>query len=61
LADEQDPTDAAARLEAALERIALMARRPPAAPQGGDTSRIAVRLDAIIAQLRAALGAAADS
>jgi len=61
LADEEDPTDAAARLEAALERIAQVARRPQIAPQGIDTTRIAARLDALIAQLRAALGVQAGS
>ena len=61
MADEQDPTDAAVRLEAALERIAQLARRPPATPPGVETVRIAARLDALIAQLRAALGAAAGS
>jgi hypothetical protein len=61
LADDQDPADAAARLEAALERIANAARRPSAGSPVVDTVRIAARLDALIAQLRAALSASAGS
>lgn len=65
MTDDEDAADAAARLESALERIAQHARR---APSGGataaevamtgesaDTSAIAGRLDALIAQLRGAL------
>jgi hypothetical protein len=58
LAENEDPADAASRLEEALERIARHAQRPHAVPPGADTARIAARLDALIAQLRAALGAA---
>jgi hypothetical protein len=59
LAENEDPADAALRLEEALERIAKFTHRPPPAPTGVDAARIAARLDALIAQLRAALGAAA--
>jgi hypothetical protein len=63
LAENEDPADAASRLEEALERIAqhshkLNAHRPLPVPHEADTARIAARLDALIAQLRAALGAA---
>jgi hypothetical protein len=58
LAENEDPADAASRLEEALERIAQHTQRPLPAPSGMDTARIAARLDALIAQLRAALGAA---
>ena len=56
--------DPAARLEAALERIAQLAARPPApppAPSGPDPVVLA-RLDSLIVQLREALddGEAAD-
>lgn len=50
--DEMD--DAAARLEAALERIARHAR-PGVVPEGVDTAEIAARLDRLIGQLRGAL------
>jgi hypothetical protein len=56
LAENEDPADAAARLEAALERIARYAQQPPPAGSGADTVRIATRLDALIAHIRAALG-----
>jgi hypothetical protein len=59
VADQDEANDAAERLGAALERIAVVARRPAPAPPSADTARIAARLDALIAQLRAALGAAA--
>jgi hypothetical protein len=60
--------DEAARLEAALERIArarlgapaATAHAPPAAqagPPAPELARIAARLDAVIAELRAALRA----
>ena len=74
MAESDDPAVAASRLEQALERIALLAARPvavaahPAAPPvdaparhlaaGIDTARIAVRLDLLIAQVRAALSEA---
>lgn len=50
--------DAAARLEAALERIARLAEAPPeraAAPEGPSRAALMSRLDQIIAQLRGAL------
>ena len=60
MADSEDPTEAALRLEAALERIARLAR-PAAgdqetADEAPDIAPIAARLDALIVQLRAALG-----
>jgi len=59
LTDDEDTAAAAARLESALERIAQHARRkPPEVAMAGesvDTSAIALRLDALIAQLRGAL------
>jgi len=63
LAENDDPAEAATRLEAALERIAQNAHKStPYVPQPesavADTARITARLDALIAQLRAALGAA---
>ena len=52
-------SDALARLEAALDRIALAPRPVPSAPSAGtmqadapDTAKIAERLDILIAQLR---------
>jgi hypothetical protein len=60
VAESDDPADAASRLEAALERIARHARSQPAAP-GVDTTGIAARLDALIAQLRAVLGSSANT
>ena len=45
--------DALTRLEAALERIALSTR--PTAAASADTSAVAERLDALIAQMRGAL------
>ena len=71
MADSEDPAEAAVRLEEALERIAALARRPlPAAPQtvlqpegampDVDAARMAARLDALISQIRAALGVSAD-
>ena len=57
MAENEDPADAASRLEEALERIARHTQRPLPAPPGADTARIAARLDALIAQIRAALGA----
>ncbi len=66
-AETDDPTDAAARLEAALQRIAQAAsqagRQPPDAPAPDPAlqdwirsgTEIAERLDMLIAELRAAL------
>jgi hypothetical protein len=65
MADEpEDPDAAADRLEAALERIALLAAIPPASPEESadrpdvelSVPEIAERLDLLIARLRAALG-----
>jgi hypothetical protein len=56
LAENEDPAEAASRLEVALDRIAQLTNRPLPAPPGLDTGRIAARLDALIAQIRAALG-----
>jgi hypothetical protein len=57
-----DPADAAARLEEALERIAALAdevlsAREPVPPQDEtvDAAAVAQRLDALIATVRAAL------
>ncbi len=66
MADPDDPAEAAARLEQALERIASLANRAApvasvpltATPPNGsivDTGAVAARLDALIAQLREAL------
>ncbi len=54
LAEHQNPAEAAARLEQALDRIARAARGP-AAP-APDTAEVAARLDRLIEELRAALG-----
>ena len=64
--EADDPEDAAARLEAALERIAQLAgTRPPqpsdiatetAAEQMPPVDEIAARLDGLIDRLRKALG-----
>lgn len=64
MADEpEDPDAAADRLEAALERIALLAavpHLPPVAEQEPELSihEIAERLDDLIGRLRSALGSA---
>ncbi len=63
MAENEDPAEAVLRLEAALERIAQRAHKtgtvfPQPDPAGADTAGITARLDALIAQLRAALGAA---
>jgi hypothetical protein len=63
LAENEDPAEAALRLEAALERIAQHAHKsitsvPQPESAAADNARITARLDALIAQLRAALGAA---
>lgn len=64
MADEpEDPDAAADRLEAALERIAILAAvplSPPVAEQEPDLSihEIAERLDDLIGRLRLALGSA---
>ena len=60
MAENEDPADAATRLEAALERIARHAHRSsshlsPPESADADTARLSVRLDALIARLRAAL------
>ena len=56
----ESPTDAAERLEAALERIALAAAQSVAANVGGEpelpeVAEVKQRLDALIARLRAGL------
>lgn len=63
MSDEvEDPEAAAERLEAALERIALLSAAKPPSPEVDqpDTDlsipEIAERLDSLIARLRAALG-----
>ncbi len=48
-----DENDALARLEAALDRIALHAKPNPEAPT--DVAVVAARLDTLIAQIRSAL------
>lgn len=61
LVSNDDPDDAAGRLEAALERIAALAQRRPAPPEAAaapDTRVLAERLDLVIAQLRKGLGPA---
>ena len=57
MADDDDPVEAARRLEQALERIARAAQPSGIAPTGemAPTVEVAARLDALIAQLRAAL------
>lgn len=61
---DEDPAEAEARLETALERIAVLAQRRAAAPRATDvaisgesvdTSAIAGRLDTLIARLRGEL------
>ncbi len=52
-----DPTADADRLEMALERIAALARQcQKSEPKGTATAEVAARLDALIAQIKAALG-----
>ncbi len=58
-ADDDDPNAAANRLEAALERIARAAAQSEAASPAQDASisaDVAMRLDSLIARLRAGLG-----
>lgn len=59
---EEDAAEAVQRLEVALERIAVLAARR-GARTGADPvkAELAARLDALIAQLRAALDGAADT
>ncbi len=61
--ETDEPTAAAERLEAALERIARAAARDaPARPEmhaTASTDELAVRLDALIHRLRTALGGTA--
>jgi hypothetical protein len=59
VAEEEDPAEAALRLEQALERIARLAR--PAPSEVPQAAEVAARLDALIADLRAALAAAPGS
>lgn len=56
--DADDVTAAMARLEAALERIAVLseqARAAPVAVPGSDSAELAHRLDGMIARLRQAI------
>ncbi len=54
-----DPGEAAARLEAALERLAaIAAARSMPVPAAGGSREIVARLDGLIARLRKALAAA---
>ncbi len=62
MAEQDDPADALARLEAALDRIAAHAAESAsvagelaAQPVEDVTADVATRLDALILQLRAAL------
>ena len=58
MAPSDDPADAAARLEEALDRIAhLAARRTPQAAPADDAVAVHIgeRLDTLITQLRSAL------
>lgn len=59
---DEDAAEAVQRLEAALERIAALARRGSVSPiADAEKGELAARLDALIAQLRAALDGAANS
>jgi hypothetical protein len=58
LTPQDDSDDPAARVERALERIALLSRPRPDVPQPPDATGLADRLDTLIAQLRAAIGPA---
>lgn len=55
VAEHDDPAEAAARLEQALERIARNARAPQPPASQANTAEIAARLDGLIAELREAL------
>jgi hypothetical protein len=61
LSHTEDPADATARLQVALDRIARLATRPAAFPgvppamAPAQMATVAARLDVLIAQLRAAL------
>lgn len=64
MTNDEDPADAAARLERALERIAELATQRPAgvamtelasSGESVDTAAIAGRLDMLIARLRGVL------
>jgi len=55
----EDAAEAVERLEQALDRLAALASRTPApadATRAFDATKIADRLDAVIAKLRAGLG-----
>jgi hypothetical protein len=65
--ESDDAAEAAARLEAALERIAALTAARPPVPDSGDphdsavpTEEITARLDALIDRLRDALGTRQD-
>jgi len=57
---EDDAAAAVQRLRVALDRIAAMAHPGSSADNDPVRAEIAARLDALIAELRAALGIAAD-
>ena len=59
MAPNDDPDEAADRLERALEMIAARAGRDPVLPSGASVADIADRLDALIARLRGTLAAEA--
>jgi hypothetical protein len=59
--DQENPAEAAHRLEEALERIARVARDvatriPPRPIEPDHRAEVAARLDTLIARLRSALG-----
>ncbi len=56
MAEERAPGDEAARLEAALDRIWQAGALRPSAAHAQGTTELATRLDALIAEIRAALG-----
>ncbi len=58
MAPNDDTADDATRLERALERIAVLAKRRQEGVEEPGSAEIAQRLDSLIAQLRAALGQA---
>ncbi len=68
MAEPDDPAEAAARLEQALERIAALSTRPVAPPPVAvepheasvDVNEIAARLDALIDRIRATLDHPSD-
>ena len=57
---EDEAAEALRRIEAALERIARHVTGRPAEAPAPERAKLAARLDALIAQLRAALDGAAE-